>query len=102
MKISSTTAVFSLSTLDDRNVLDVCLDEQCWVGSHFQPFHQVKGLQPGHRYNVIMKKKTFFPHLQINITQSLQQAIKTGMCTNTYCHTHFCGSVMNMLLMFLY
>ncbi|XP_077050126.1 uncharacterized protein LOC143697084, partial [Siphateles boraxobius] len=80
MKISSTTAMFSWSTLDGGNVLDVCLDEQCWVASHFQPFHQVKGLQPGRRYNVIVKKKTFFPQLQINVTQSLQLAIKTGQC----------------------
>lgn len=100
MKISSTTAMFSWSTLDDGNVLDVCLDEQCWVASHFQPFHQVKGLQPGRHYNVIVKKKTSFPHLQINVTQNFQQAIKTGMCTNTYSHTHIVGSVMNMFLYF--
>lgn len=100
MSISSTTAMFSWSTLGDGNVLDVCLDEQCWVASRFQPFHQVKGLQPGHRYNVIVKKKTFFPHLQINITQSLQMAIKTGMYTNTYSHMLIVGSVMNYVPLF--
>lgn len=92
--------MFSWSTLDDGNVLDVCLDERCWVASRFQPFHQVKGLQPGHRYNVNVKKKTFFPHLQINVTQSLQMAIKTGMYTNTYSHTHFVGGVMNYVPLF--
>ncbi|XP_039510303.1 phosphatidylinositol phosphatase PTPRQ [Pimephales promelas] len=80
MEISSTTAMFSWSTLDGESVLDVCLDEQCFVASNFQSFHQVKGLQPGRRYNVTVKKKTFFPQLQINITQSLQLAIKTGQC----------------------
>ncbi|XP_067276105.1 phosphatidylinositol phosphatase PTPRQ isoform X2 [Pseudorasbora parva] len=80
MKISSSTAMFRWSTFDGGNVLDVCLDEQCWVASHFQPFHLVNGLQPGRRYNVIVKKKTFFHQLQVNVTQSLQVAIKTGQC----------------------
>ncbi|XP_073706317.1 phosphatidylinositol phosphatase PTPRQ [Garra rufa] len=80
VNVSSTTAMFSWPTLDDGNVLDMCLDEQCWVVSHFQPFHQVNGLQPGRRYNVSVAKKTFIPHLQINVTQSLQLAIKTGQC----------------------
>ncbi|XP_052437725.1 uncharacterized protein LOC127977077 [Carassius gibelio] len=80
MNVSSTTVVFNWPTLDDGDVLDVCLDEQCWVVSHFQPFHQVTGLQPGRHYNISVAKKTFIPHLQINVTQSLQLAIKTGQC----------------------
>ncbi|XP_050991467.1 phosphatidylinositol phosphatase PTPRQ [Labeo rohita] len=80
VNVSSTTAVFSWPTLDDGNVLDVCLDEQCWVTSHFQPFHQMTGLQPGRHYSVNVTKKTFIPRLQINVTQSLQLAIKTGQC----------------------
>jgi len=99
MEISSTTAMFSWSTLDGESVLDVCLDEQCFVASNFQSFHQVKGLQPGRRYNVTVKKKTFFPQLQINITQSLQLAIKTGMCKN--CWVGFVGYVMNCLCSFI-
>ncbi len=84
MNVSSTAAMFNWPTLDDGDVLDVCLDEHCWVASHFQPSHQVTGLQPGRRYNVSVAKKTFVPRLQMNVTQSQQLAIKTGMCTYTY------------------
>ncbi|XP_058607826.1 phosphatidylinositol phosphatase PTPRQ isoform X2 [Onychostoma macrolepis] len=80
MNVSSTTAMFNWPTLDDGDVLDVCLDEQCWVATHFQPFHQVTGLQPGRRYNISVAKKTFVPHLQINVKQSQNLAIKTGQC----------------------
>ncbi|KAI7802135.1 putative phosphatidylinositol phosphatase PTPRQ-like [Triplophysa rosa] len=78
-KVSSTTAVFDW-TSDDGSTLHVCLDEQCWVLSRFQPLHQVTGLQPGRCFDVSVEKTTFVPHIQINVTQSLQLAMKTGQC----------------------
>ncbi|XP_073786318.1 phosphatidylinositol phosphatase PTPRQ isoform X2 [Danio rerio] len=80
INVSSTTAVFSWPTLHDGNALDVCLDEQCWAASQLQPSHQVMGLKPGRSYRVSVKKKTFIRHLQFNVTQSLETALKTGQC----------------------
>ncbi|KAI4902613.1 hypothetical protein NFI96_032935 [Prochilodus magdalenae] len=80
VEVSTTSALLSWTGWSKGQVLWICVDQQCWVLSSFQPSRRVTGLQPGTYYGVTVRKTTHIPQLNITITQKLQLAIKTGQC----------------------
>ncbi|XP_026855233.2 phosphatidylinositol phosphatase PTPRQ [Electrophorus electricus] len=79
VEVSCTSALLKWTRWSKSQVLQVCVDRQCWTISSSHPSHLVTGLRPGTRYSVSVEEKTH-PFTNITLTQKLQMAIKTAQC----------------------